>query len=166
MRDFINFVGRAALAGAIYPFLMLILFFGPRFGLLLFLGFFYWYLLPGAVVGIGLWLLAARLAAPPKAAIRFAVGTAISFVVALGIHLSNFLFFGNPDLFSVDKLLLDVTPMLLMAAAIGGVAGLASPKLATTKTEPLSYLERVRLYEAAEQQANAARRRLQSQPVR
>jgi len=162
MNDFIRFVGRGALAGTIFPFLFLAYYFGPRFGPLIFLGQLVWYLIPGASVGLILWLLSAGFGKTMGAGIRITIGIGISFAVTLALNHSDFvLLLRHESELPVTDVLYGIFRILLMCATIGGLAGLASPAKRLFKKAPeLTYRERVRMYDAAESEARAARQRI------
>jgi hypothetical protein len=161
MNDFISFVCRGALAGSIFPLLFLIFHFGPRYGPLFFLGVIFWYLAPGAMVGLVMWV-CGQVANKPGAILRITIGTAISFPVNASLNFSDLVVVIRSLLdMTFDDILWGLVRILLFCVAIGGVAGFVCPAEKTSKKEPeLSYWERLRLYEAAEAEAKLAREKL------
>jgi len=165
MIDLIRFVARGAVAGAILPLVLISalisIFLGPGVALKIFLAVFYWFLIPGAVVGLALWVIA-RFRKRLPADVRFVVGTLIQFVLVCVLLL------GLISAWSEDKSSLLYVPLcfvwiLIASAGVGGVAGVACPDALSRKKEPeLTYWERVALYEMAEREASFARARSHS----
>src|SRR5205807_10147618 len=137
-------------------FLMLNFVLGPAYGGLFFGGQLYRYLLPGAIVGLVLWLLLAGHRKNLDAAFRFTVGTAVSLPVLVWLDWLDLRWgFRHEGEVSLAAVFSGVIGILLLSAAVGGIAGLASPeKTLSEKESSLSYRERVQLYESAEQEAS------------
>jgi hypothetical protein len=163
MKDFFQFVGRAALggalAGATLTLLMCMYFFGPSWEQMylfhpLVLACF---AVPGAIVGLVLWMVStlarARLITILRIAIGICVVPTIYFLIvlyALGGHLDKIDFtqlsFSSP-----------VVWFLLWITVPGGIAGLASPSgRRIAKDDGLTYWDRVALYEIAQLEASLA----------
>src|SRR5947207_12256288 len=121
MRELIRTIG-GAFAGAIYPFVVLHFALGPGFGSMYFLGQLYQYLLPGAIVGLVLWSLHARVRRTRDAMFRFAVGAAISLPVLVWIDWPDLRWgFRHEGEVSFVATLSGVIGILMQSAAIGGV---------------------------------------------
>jgi len=166
MIDLIKFVARGALGGAIFPVLLMIglsIPLGPALALVILVALSYWYLIPGAVVGLALWLIA-RFGNRLPASVRFGVGTLIPFATLFGAFLMS-LTSASIELESLPASVAVVVLIAILSSAIGGIAGLACPDGLSRKKEPkLNYWERVALYEMAEREALVARARFQTRP--
>lgn len=163
MKDFFQFVGRGAsggaLAGATVTLLIIVYYFGPSWGLL----YLYHpmvlacFAVPGAIVGLVLWIVATLARAPLitvwRVAIGISVGPTIYFLIvlyALGGHLDKI----ESTQFSFSS---PVVWLLLWITVPGGIAGLASPSgRRIVKDEGLTYWDRVALYEIAQREASLA----------
>jgi hypothetical protein len=163
MKDFFQFIGRGAsggaLAGATLTLLICLYYFGPSWGLV----YLYHpmvlacFAVPGALVGLVLWIVTtlagARLIAILRIAIGISVLPAIYFLIvlyALGGHLDKI----DSTQFSFSA---EVVWAFLWITVPGGIAGFASPsRRRFTKDTGLTYWDRVALYEIAELEASVA----------
>jgi hypothetical protein len=163
MKDFFQFVGRAAsggaLAGATLTLLICLYYFGPSWNVLylyhpMILACF---AVPSAIVGLVLWIVTtlagARLISLLRIGIGISVVPAIYFLIvlyALGGHLDKIDF----TQFSFST---EVVWLLLWITVPGGIAGLAAPsRRRFTKDTRLTYWDRVALYEIAQLEARLA----------
>lgn len=163
MKDFFQFVGRGALggalAGATVTLLICVYYFGPSWNLLylfhpMILACF---AVPGAIVGLVLWIVSTLARARLNTILRIAIGIGVLptlyFLIvlyALGGHLDKIDFtqfsFSSPVVWS-----------LLWITVPGGIAGLASPSgRRIAKDDGLTYWDRVALYEIAQREASLA----------
>jgi hypothetical protein len=164
MIDLIKFVVRGALGGAIFPFVIagLTLVLAPYI-FVVFLGALLWCLIPGAVVGLGLWLIA-RFLKRLRPEVRFGVGTLVVFVTLFGLLLLSWMS-ASIDYESLPAYVAVVLLTAIVSAGTGGIAGLACPDSLSRKKEPkLNYWERLALSEMAEREASVACAR-QAQPA-
>ena len=168
MRDLIGFVLRGACGGAAITAGLAILLYGARGDFfLLSPAYFVLTLLPGAVVGLFLWFIAGRGDQPLTAGLRFSMGTAFAggyFVVASLAQVALTLDASRLSDFDVPFM---ITVMAAYAVSIGGPAGLLCPagREDVHRKREMTYRERARLYEAAEEEARAARVRNASSRV-
>lgn len=162
MQDLFRFVWRGAVGGMIVPLLL------NGSGLLYFalislwtLPIIFFYLaIPGAVVGIALWILCRRAVEniPPIRRAAFGVVTLIGLtgLFAIGSYVtgwgSEYPYQGESGLIEWMRWLLLLSIYFLGA---GGLAGIMCPARLLVRPEPrLSYRERVELYETGHLPAN------------
>jgi hypothetical protein len=163
MKDFFHFVGRGAfggaLAGATVTLLICLYYFGPSWNLL----YLYHpmvlacFAVPGAIVGLVLWIVTTLARARLNTILRIAIGICvlptIYFLIvlyALGGHLDKI----ESTQFSFSS---PIVWFLLWITVPGGIAGLASPSgRRIAKDDGLTYWDRVALYEIAELEASLA----------
>ena len=166
MIDLIKFVIRGALGGAIFPFVIitgLSIYLASDLALGIFRALSYWYLIPGAVIGLTLWVIA-RFGKPLNLEFRFAVGASIPFALLSAILLIGLIAWDESES-SLAIALFGFVWIAIASMGIGGIAGLACPNGLSRKQEPkLNYWERVALYEIAEREASVARARVQARP--
>jgi hypothetical protein len=157
MEDLFRFFLRGALGGAIVPSLFYIYYASMSYG-----SIFFWYflvlslstLVPGGIVGFGLWVLCVRFVDRLESPSRVLLGMAIvSTIVALEL----IYFSGSRPQDSIDTtgLIVELPRilfwLLINGALTGGLAGWLCPATAVFRREPKpAYLERVREYEAAQ----------------
>jgi hypothetical protein len=168
MKDFLSFILRGAWAGIVFPSAVSVLIWGSV-GAFLFLNltFLLYSGLPGAIVGLVLWFVAARTTKPIRPIIRFAIGTGTVAAILLPVwfhQAATSVSRGYISELDIPSVLMRLT---VYAAGVGGLAGLACPASREYEyNEPeLSYRERTRLYEAAEKEAQSARERLLSKRI-
>jgi hypothetical protein len=161
MKDLIGFVLRGALPGVTLSIVLAILSYGWMGATLGVSPIFFAYaMLPGAIAGLVLWFITGRADKPLTAGRRFSIGTAIVAAYSLVVGVAQVaLSLGTTRL---QYVLIPWTIMWIAvwAVSIGGLGGLACPASREYRVEPkLTYWERTQLYEAAEQEAKAARER-------
>ena len=163
MKDFVRFILRGALGGAMvgatFTLLICLYYFGPSWSLMyLFHPFaLAFFAVPGAFVGFVLWLITVVIGKRLIAILRVTVGMGvlltIYFIIVLyelGGHLDRIGF----TEFSVSTA---VGWLLTWLAVSGALAGLASPSRKLFTSEPgLTYWDRVALYEIAQVEARMA----------
>jgi hypothetical protein len=166
MKDFLSFVLRGGWTGVGLSVGLMVLFYGSL-GAFMFLSldFLIYALPPGAIVGFVLWLIAGKAVKPLTPGFRFGIGTivvAVILVLMWGYQATKL------DANQLEYLDIPSTLMRLgvLSAGWGGLAGLACPASREYRPEPeLTYRERTQLYEAAEQEAKAARESSRSKRV-
>src|SRR5215813_4638121 len=156
MRELIRFLGRGAFAGAIFPFLFVTWSFGPIIGPLFFVGLLYWQLIPGAAVGLVLWL-GSHLWRVFGVVSRVSIGTLVALCLAIAIDSYGFVAMFRRHNLSRNEMVLDVVWLWFICTATGGLAGIACPRAHRRQEPKLTYRERTQLYELAEAEAKAAR---------
>lgn len=162
MRDLIRFVLRGAGGGVSFTLGLAILFYGRIGGFLLLSRlYFVFALLPGAVVGLFLWLIAGRVNKPLSGGLRFSAGTAVAGAYIVVASLSQRALTLEATQYENYDIPLMIMGIAVYAVSIGGVAGLWCPagRENLNRKPELTYLERTRLYEAAEREAKTARER-------
>ena len=162
MKDYPRFVLRGGGAGAVVAF-SAVIYFWVFFAIAIFYHpvSLVYMTLPGAVVGLVLCSVAGNCSNPLTPAKRFAIGTGAVAVLATAGSIYRL----STDQFAREygiEYWIVILRILISAAAIGGLAGLACPASREhAHDEPkLSYRERTRLYEAAEREAQENRERI------
>ena len=165
MRDLVGFVLRGAWAGAAFVLAPTILIYGSM-GAFFFLDplFLLQSLPPGAVVGLVLWFAAGKATGPLTPGKRFAIGTGIAAAIIFPMNFyqaATGISWRRAYDFDIPSMLMRI---VLYAAGIGGLAGLACPasREQVNQASQLTYRERVRLYETAEREAKEAHERMAS----
>lgn len=160
MKDFIRFLLRggmgSAIGAAISTLLLFLWFFGPSWGLLylfhpLVLACF---AIPGLLVGFVIWLVVKATGIRLVTIWRIALGAGV--VLTTYLLLVLYASDGRIDYeqFSIWPIVL----MLLWITLTGGFAGLLSPsEMLVSKKIPLTYWDRVALYEMTANEARVAR---------
>jgi len=168
MKDLISFSLRGAWGGAIGAviawFLFYVLSFGPFWGLLFVLHpiVLVYLAVPGALVGLILWILTGRTAESLNAISRGAIGTGV--ILGLIALLSIYqLAWQVNQLGLIELNLLRIFQVTIIEAVfLGGAAGLACPSRrqeVLKEGSNITYWERVALYEMAEREAQIARQK-------
>jgi hypothetical protein len=164
MRDFIRFVWRGAVGGAIVPSLvvayyLIILFGSPLFWIFLISFSFSLIAIPGAIVGAVLWICAL---------FRDRLGLVLRVMIGMAIYSVPLLM----EWLRSDELL-DYSPQSFRRAVVwtafnllfGGMAGLLCPATRIYRREPEPpYWERVRQYEAAQAEHDLRKAQLTGGP--
>jgi hypothetical protein len=163
MRDFLRFVLRGSWASAIFTLLLLTVNWGSL-GALIFLNpaVLMRCAIPGAIVGVVLWIVSGRTNRRLPWIQRVVIGTLVGATILFAFGLYEIL--TTPVDFRDLYFMRWITVTLIYAAGFGGLAGSACPSQREDKPheDHLTYRERAKLYEAAEQEAKAARERIQN----
>ena len=143
MYDLIRFVWRGTLGGAIVPLFYVARYFlndSPLFWFFLIISF--WAAVPGAIIGVTLWFLCARVVDRIGAVSRILIGLATGTTIMVVVWMCMPLIYPGADLLNFPRM---IHSSLSNGAAVGVLAGLLCPAATVFRREPeLSYWERAR----------------------
>jgi hypothetical protein len=162
MRDLFRFVLRGAWPGVAFSMGLMIMIWGSL-GAFIFLHPLYlaYALTPGAITGIVIWFVAGKANKPLTAGVRFAIGSGVIAGFLLMMSIYQMAVTMNVTLLEYIDLPSLIMRIAVFGMGIGGLGGLACPgaRQYLNRKSNLTYRERTRLYEAAEEEARTARQR-------